>query len=651
MKRRLVTMPDGNTQIVELPEGASRDEVISKAHELYDTKVKLDAAKNTSNSDILSASIPGRFATGLTDPPVGAAQFGARALPGDSASNYMDSMVKERSDSIKRGSAFWGRDSTDIDWARMGGNAALGMMVTRKPSAGVGGRMLQGGGLGLGFGATAPLEDTENFGWDKTTQTLAGGVLGSFIPGAMDATKFGLKIGKHVFEPMFRRGKDAIKSREWMSAAGNKANDIIDFMEDKIPSAFRKRGAVDSSGRIEPSLGTSQRPGQIVPGSKPTAAEAAAPAGRAEFSALERDVAAHKPSDYLARGKEQQAAREASLATIAKTPKELKAAIATRGSNAEANYASAFKNSIKADPALARIANSDYFEKAVEEARKIARTENIDPKRDMGHFLHLVKRGLDKQLEKIGDGALGGEEKRAVQGVRKELIGWLGKNVPGYDKARTTFASDSKPINRMVVGQELEKVLKPPISDIAEVGKQRFGPFAASIRDSSQVIKKGGGDPRFGELKDILTPSEMKKVNDIASDLARKAQFEEQASAGMKARSGNLVGGQLERETGSATAPNALWRPAMLFNAVLRRMQGKANPELKEEMALDMLDPAFVAKVMRKAMIPRHRMEAFLGALNRAQTPIVAGSVSASSKDPDKAVRVGAGAASLLIGR
>jgi hypothetical protein len=551
-------------------------------------ETEAEIIKNISPEDLAIASAPGRFVGGAAKPFIGAAQLAARGLPFDAPKEYMDRVVKESAAAGRRGDIAYGREG--FDWMDLLGGimTPAGLKIGKSLPASTSGKISVGAGTGLGFGAVAPVEDTENFKSTKASQVAFGGLLGTTLPTGLALGKWSPKVIKHILEPLFKSGRQAIKSREYIAAAGSKADDIVGLLDDAK---------------------------QIVPGSRPTAAEAAAPAGRAEFAAMQKAASAHRPSDFLARSNEQQAARTTSLAGVAKTPQELKSAIGTRAANAVKNYALAFQRQAKTDPELSKIASNPFFKSAVRDATRIAKADRFDPKTEPTRFYHLVKLGLDKQLGKVGDNALGSAERKAVQGVKSRLVGWLEKNVPEYEVARTQYASESAPINRMMVGQELQKTLSPPVKDIAEVGKQRLGPFAAAMRDSAKVVKKAGQDPRFGELKDILTKPEMKRVSNIAEDLARRAQFEEQAIAGARSGKGNIVAAQLQRETGASTAPNALIRPVMIFNAVLKRIQGKAGEEVEREIALEMLDPKTVAAVMKQAMIPKRRIADFLAKL------------------------------------
>ena len=608
-----------NGQIAIVPKGMSDEEIRRRYKEKMRPQFEKDAEaiKNTSPVDLIWGSAPGRFVAGTADLGMGGLQLGAHALGLKGPSEYMDRAIQENEAARRRGDLAYGREG--FDWMRLMGNAmnpALLKAGAVMPTATLGQKVFTGTAMGAGAGLLSPVEGQSGYWGTKAWQTGIGGLLGGLLPLGMEAIKWGGKVGKHLLEPLGKKGQTAIRSREYLTAAGDKIDDIIDLL-----SKNKK----------------------FVPGSNPTAAEAASPAGRAEFAAMQKAAARHRPSEYLARTREQDAARSTSIGEIAKDAKTLASAEGARDARGAANYGEAWAKSLrlKGDDELVGIASSPYFDTAYRDALKIAQTENIPT--NSGHFVHLVKRGLDKQLEKIsGDKALGGEERRAVQGLKTRLTNWLENKVPEYKTAREQFAKDSGVINRMKVGKELLDTLNQPISDWDTVGAQRAGPFARAVKESSKIIKDSGGNPRFGEIKDILTKDEMSRVNGVVDDLARRMRYDEQAKAGLRSAKGNIVSAQLERETGAANAPNALHRPIMIFNAILKRIQGKAGEKVEQDIADEMLDPQAVAMVMKRAMIPKQKAEKILKILG--PNPIGYSSLSGATateaaKDTDKAKR------------
>ena len=361
---------------------------------------------------------------------------------------------------------------------------------------------------------------------------LTGNILGSLVAMPV-ASKIG-KVGYHaLIEPWANPA--AIKGRAYLEAAGDKT--------DEIGSLLRQNK-------------------QIVPGSLPNVGEAAVPAGRAEFAALQRSASNVLPSKYIKLSDAQNAARIAQLQTVGKTPVELKAAEAARTTAANVNYGKAYDNIhnslIQADDEFAAIAKNPFFGRAAKEISDLAGAKNVTLESNPTKYLHYVKTGLDKLLGKTGDTALDATEKKAVMDVKEQLVTWLGTKNKAYESARVEFAKASKPINQMEIGQFLEKKLVPALSEEA---KQKSAAFAGALSDAPGTIKRATGGPRFEELTKILTPEQMAAVNSVKDDLARGARFDVLATKGAKAAPNamDLASASMEREAGGKI-PNLLHR-------------------------------------------------------------------------------------------
>ena len=118
--------------------------------------------------------------------------------------------------------------------------------------------------------------------------------------------------------------------------------------------------------------------------------------------------------------------------------------------------------------------------------------------------------------------------------IVKNLID-IKKNVesalPGYQQAQQVFAAASPPINQAKVLNAMRGVLEQPLA----VG-ERAGPFMTAMgRGEQALIKKATGEARYSELADVLSPSQMKVVGEVKSELLRDAQIVAQAKAGADA--------------------------------------------------------------------------------------------------------------------
>jgi hypothetical protein len=341
---------------------------------------------------------------------------------------------------------------------------------------------------------------------------------------------------------------------------------------------------------------------EMVPGSKPTAAQAASPLGVTKFSALGASAEKVLPTEYYTRGTEQKAARAEAMRDIGKTPDDITAAIAAREAATSPLYKQAEARKFAADPALVQLSDDPYIKQALPDALKLSKSQGITFDSNPTRFVHNVKITLDDMLTRSGDTALVRGSRKQVMDVKDRLVGWLEKNAPEYGQARTTFAAKSKPINQMQVGQYLEGKLTAPLG----VGEQRAGVFANAVRDAAGTIKRATtNEARFKALTDVLTPDQARVVEAIRDDLARAAETKVQAQKGTPTAP---KVDQLASAAGrSARLPNLMSRVASLANDIMSRVVGKIDSKLAIQLATEMLDPQAAAAAIEKAMAAEGR--------------------------------------------
>lgn len=455
------------------------------------------------------------------------------------------------------------------------------------PAASYLGKVAQGAGIGAAAGVTAGGESP-----------LADATLGASLGGAIPAV--GIPVAKTVkgaynalAEPLLNPA--AIKGRAFLEAAGDKADEIIALLRQNK---------------------------EIVPGSMPTAGEAAVPAGRAEFAALQRSASGVKPSAYLARSDEQNAARIAELRTVGQDKPALEGAIAARKTASDPLYKAARTGGNIVD--------------AVPIVKEINKVLSQNPgNRELVNELVGIKKGL---LSKGAARTDAGEVLSVVDGIKasmakednKFILGQLDSikkkitdAVPGYSAAQAKFAEKSVPVNQMQVGQYLEKKLVPALSDEA---KQTAATFSGAVRDAPGTIKRAtDGSARYEELSQILNPKQLAVVQSVQDDLARGARFDVMAQKGSKAAPNavDLATQSMEQAVGGKV-PNPLNRHVMVFNQILSRLEGKINKKLAAEVAVEMLNPPGVAESIKQASARESRNRAMAKAVQRYELPLTA---------------------------
>ena len=551
---------------------------------------KLSKAPGLGNAPDIQGSTIGRLIQGAADMPVGALQLAANAVGLGNPINQRIKEINDRTEALRGPNA-------GFDWSRLVGNVAspLGLAAAAKipVAASRMGKVGQGAALGAVGGLTAPVTDGgEDFTSTKAIQTATGTGLGAVIPGVAPLVTIPAKaVYNAAIEPWMNPA--AIKGRAFLEAAGDKADDIITIL----------RGNK-----------------QMVPGSMPTAGEAAAPAGRAEFSALQKQAEAINPSAYAGRADEQNAARVAAIRTVGQDEAALDAATRARSAASTPLYQAARENVVPVDarPVLFKL-------------DKLLVNNPGNP--ELVSALNSVRKGLvgpegrpsydAQELSSVIDGlkaARAKKENSFIGGQLKSIQDDLEKTIPGYEAAQNTFRKMSEPVNQMQVGQYLEGKLVPALSDEA---KQKAATYSSALRDAPGTIKRATGAPRYDDLTKVLTPQQMDIVNGIRDDLARGAKFEDLARKGAKAAP------DITNTAGNSKLTGMLDRAVTIYNAIIERLQGKVNKKLAAEIAVEMLDPVKVGESLAKAQARAQRNKALVGFVEKSAQTATPGVVNA----------------------
>ena len=400
-------------------------------------------------------------------------------------------------------------------------------------------------------------------------------------------------------------------------ATGGKANVLLEAAEGRAPEII-------NALRQQP---------EIVAGAKPTAGEAAAPVGATRFSALQESAEKVLPSEYMARRQAQDAARAAAIRQVGGTPVQLETARKVRDATAKTNYGAASKQLVEGDEVFTGLLARPSMDRVMARAQQLASERNQPfvigqtapeqriPSAILGpegtplgetvipaqtaqypvQSMHYVKMAFDDLIRDPATFGIGKSEAAAIAGTRAEFLNWLENKASMYGTARETFRRQSGPINQMEVGQYLESKLTSALQ-----GEEKLRPaaFAGAVEAAPQTIKRASnGAVRFEKLSDVLTPDQVRIVEDIRKDLARQAKYREQARAARPAGpSAETAGSQLLVEAaGGVTMPTLLNRVTTVANAILKRLAGKIDRKLAIEIATDLLEPETAALALEVA--------------------------------------------------
>ena len=373
---------------------------------------------------------------------------------------------------------------------------------------------------------------------------------------------------------------------------------------------------------------------EVVPGSLPTAAEAASPLGLTQLSALEREVRGTRATQFDQRAGANADARRAAIGTIAQDQTALDVAKAAREQTANANYRAVDPQLVSHDPALDRLLEAPVMRDAFARARELAKNDiNRGMPFQVGQntpaqtipspilnaagqpmgatniaaqfaqypvkSLHDVKMSLDATIKNPERFGIGSAEVEAAKRLREQLVGWIEDpaRAPGYGTARRDYAAQSVPINRIEVGQVLRNKLLPAADETAG---QSSANYANALRDAPSTIKRGTGQARYETLNQIFTPGQIDTLESIRTDLARTAESERLGAKGTKA--GGVA------TTSIPTAPHFLSKVITVANTIIQRLQGRIDHKIAMQIAEEMLNPQTAGAAIEAAYNRQQRL-------------------------------------------
>jgi hypothetical protein len=386
---------------------------------------------------------------------------------------------------------------------------------------------------------------------------------------------------------------------------------------------------------------------EFVPGSRPLTSQLAATSGSPEFAAFARTGEERMAAELSRRLEDQSRARQSYMQQVSGAPANpvtgqrgaMEAAEEARSRASGAAYRRAEPEVYRADTAIETLLDRPSIRDALSWAEEVAkekgqpftirRPEPPAAPTPTGLFdaqgqpimatpaaaapLDYTVRDLDRLQKALKDYVkenpknLGIEQRNAISATRRELLDWVDNQSAAYKAAREGYAQASGPINRMAVGRELQNALTNPLTGEAS----RAGTFAAAAENAPRTIKRSTGESRFSYLSDVLAPADIKVVQDIQKDLLRAERTERSVAAGRRADIPDIT--RTATEAAAVTAPplNLMNRAYTLGQNIYRRLEGKVNREMADQIARDLLDPNATAFQLDRAL----RREA-----NRAKT-------------------------------
>lgn len=402
----------------------------------------------------------------------------------------------------------------------------------------------------------------------------------------------------------------------------------------------------------------------IVPGSIPTAAQAASGVGATKFAALGQESANILPTEYFNRAEAQKAAQLAAIRGVGQTPEALAAAQAAREATARNTYGIS-------DKALLPGRERQFVPEVIGATRAIPRTtaEGLPVMEETGRdaltnapimrpsmsiggqpITTLVAKGYknDPQLQKLLDrpaiasafskaeqiaqnqgvsmftaeGKLTGAGAQVVKVALDDAITTAPTSAIGKGETASVLSAKNEflkwveeKIPTYKAAREIYEKQSEPINQMQvgqylekklgvalgeETGKLKASSFATALEEAPKTIKKATGQDRFTELSQVLKPDQLAAVNAVRDDLARAALTERQAAAASGQGKALVKAGTQELST--LRMPNLLSRVTAVANDIMQRVQGKIDRKIAIELATEMLNPKTAAAGIENAL-------------------------------------------------
>lgn len=421
---------------------------------------------------------------------------------------------------------------------------------------------------------------------------------------------------------------------------------FIDSFTDQKGKMYERAAAGNENALIR-ELEQYQSP---IPGYKPTAAEVGAEVGGPEWAALGRS-AREGPlrGEYFEKSTQNKAALGEALNRMAFRPtagaqtpvqkmaepsRQIGKAEQMRSATAAENYSKALDDvAVKGDEMLSVLMQRPSMDRAVEHAVNIARekgqdfqfgtteakmtpinildksgkpigkAENISSFAEYsGNGLHYLKMALDDMVKNPDQFGIKGTEVNAINKTRKEFVRWMEQKLPGYEKARSVFADQSKPINQMQVSKYLQEKLTSAMGDAST--NLRAGSFAEAVRSAPSTIKRAtDSTQRHESIMGILNPSQVKVVEDVLSELRKSDISKKKAQT---ARGPEFdVSQSTKYAPGEHITPSFLSSTVTTANHIWRKLRGKIDQQVAVEISLELLDPKKAAQALRETKMAR----------------------------------------------
>lgn len=593
-----ITSPDGKTWEVTAPEGATQEQVLAYAKGQWKGQESKPDPVSALGSDW--ENFKAGAGKSIADVGRRAAQLYRQAgfLPGQAGP--LQGMVADR---------LGMPNQQDIDAAKahdaelMGTKAGLagavaGMLPAAVATAPITGPSIAGSGAAGAATSflTQPVASDENPLLGPAIGAVAG-VGGSLLGRGVKAL---VGAGKGLLEPFYEKGQQKIAGR------------VLERFSENPEALKIASGAATQTGAL------------------PTLAEASRDRG---IASLERALGQQEPqiaSSLAQRSSENNAARVRVLQDLAGNEARRAAAMEARDTAAGQMYKAATSASYTVDDKLAELLKRPVVRQAMERAKTLAQNQgrqfsfevsppnafaglgvpNNTSRQITGQGLQDLKMALDEMLTDPQSG-FAGKAGDAVKGLRSQIVSWMEQANPGFKSARESYASLSKPINAMDVGQRVLDKTTASIRDLNGNPRILANSFSRALNDEKSLVRNATGFKGVKSLEDVLSPEQIASLNAVRGEMELGANLANAANGPGSQTAKSLASQNLMRQILGPTGMPQSWAESAVLQTALRPVQfgmQAAEPKVQGQLLKAMLEPEY-AKTLLEAANPTQRAQ------------------------------------------
>lgn len=224
-------------------------------------------------------------------------------------------------------------------------------------------------------------------------------------------------------------------------------------------------------------------------------------------------------------------------------------------------------------------------------AQNPAPKPTTDPATISVNALQRIKNEIDKDISSLSGttDSAGATKLSQLKNARSQLDTWMRGNSKKWGEAQDTFKDLSAFQNQADAANVLLNSLQSP------AGVERAAAFGNAFRNAPQTINKAGV-PRFEELGQIFSPTQMKWANATKQSIDRESQY-----AALKAQQSILPEVKNSLDSIREGSPNWLNVAMTSFHKIMAKAGGKLDEQSRAIVDGLMLDPAKFSAFMKQA--------------------------------------------------